>query len=139
MALTPGRYRNVRVAACSVGVVAGLFLVALSLLPGKPIYPGSLVAVLFVAVFPLFGWAVIERAVAQSRRPPAPAPVERFQQRQQRVLHPPVGRPVRRRSALPASASRRRSPRRRPVGTDDGVHPQPPRPAGTCRLQLLPR
>jgi hypothetical protein len=69
MSLVEGRYRTARVVACSIGVAAGLVLVALSFLPGKPVYPGGLVAVLFVAVFPLFGWAVIERAGAQFGRP----------------------------------------------------------------------
>lgn len=54
--------------ACAVGATIGLILVLLSFLPGAPIYPSGLVIVLFICIFPLFGWAVIERAVGQTRR-----------------------------------------------------------------------
>jgi hypothetical protein len=64
---TPGRYRTARLAACAVGAVLGLLLVVLSFLPGEPIYPTGLVSVLFICIFPLFGWAVIERAAGQRR------------------------------------------------------------------------
>ena len=64
-----GRFRTQRLAACALGVGIGLLLVVLSYLPGAPIYPGGLVAVLFVSIFPLFGWAVIERSSTAARRP----------------------------------------------------------------------
>ena len=64
-----GRFRSQRLAACALGVGIGLLLVVLSYLPGAPTYPGGLSAVLFVSVFPLFGWAVIERAFTAARRP----------------------------------------------------------------------
>ena len=65
----PGRYRDARLAACSVGAILGVIMVALSFLPGRPVYPSGLVIILFVCVFPLFGWAVIERAAGKTRRP----------------------------------------------------------------------
>lgn len=68
MQATPGRYRTPRLAACAVGTTVGLLLVLLSFLPGTPVYPSGLVIVLFLSVFPLFGWAVIERAAGQTRR-----------------------------------------------------------------------
>jgi hypothetical protein len=69
MDTTPGRYRNSRLAACAAGAVLGVIMVALSFLGGQPVYPTGLVIVLFVCVFPLFGWAVIERAAGRARRP----------------------------------------------------------------------
>lgn len=65
----PGRYRTPRLAASAGGAALGLTLVALSFIPGQPVYPSWLVGVLFVSIFPLFGWTVIERAVGQTRRP----------------------------------------------------------------------
>lgn len=56
-------------AASAAGATLGLTLVVLTFIPGQPVYPTWLVAVLFVSIFPLFGWAVIERAVGQTRRP----------------------------------------------------------------------
>jgi len=64
-----GRFRSQRLAACALGVGIGLLLVVLSYSPSAPIYPGGLAAVLFVSVFPLFGWAVIERSFTAARRP----------------------------------------------------------------------
>lgn len=68
MQATPGRYRTSRLVACAVGAGTGLVLVLLSFMPGAPIYPSGLVIVLFISTFPLFGWAVIERAAGQTRR-----------------------------------------------------------------------
>lgn len=70
MQANSGQYRTARLTACAVGSVVGLLLVVLSFLPGQPIYPSGLVIVLFISVFPLFGWAVIERAAGQIRRRP---------------------------------------------------------------------
>ncbi len=65
----PGRYRTPRSAAAAAGAALGLTLVALSYIPGQPVYPSWLVGVLFVSIFPLFGWAVIDRSIGQARRP----------------------------------------------------------------------
>lgn len=64
-----GRFRTQRLAACALGVGIGLLLVVLSYLPGAPLYPGGLGVLLFVSIFPLFGWAVIERSFTAARRP----------------------------------------------------------------------
>lgn len=66
-AATP-RYRTPRLIASALGASLGFSLVALSFIPGQPVYPSWLVGVVFVAVFPLFGWAVIERSAGQARR-----------------------------------------------------------------------
>lgn len=68
MQAMPRRYRTPRLAACAIGAGTGLILVVLSFMPGAPIYPSGLVIVLFISVFPLFGWAVIERSLGQPRR-----------------------------------------------------------------------
>lgn len=65
----PSRYRTPRLVASAAGAVLGLTLVGLSFIPGQPVYPSWLVGTLFVSIFPLFGWAVVERAVGQARRP----------------------------------------------------------------------
>lgn len=63
------RYRTPRLVACAIGAAIGVILVLLSYVPGSPVYPSGLVIVLFVCVFPLFGWAIIERTAARARRP----------------------------------------------------------------------
>lgn len=64
----PSRFRTPRLVACTAGAVLGMVLVTLSFVPGKPLYPSGLVVVVFLLVFPLFGWAVIERAHRGRRR-----------------------------------------------------------------------
>lgn len=65
----PGGFRTFRLIACGLAGALGLALVLLSYLPDKPIYPSGLVIVVFVSVFPLFGWALIDQIRLQAGRP----------------------------------------------------------------------
>lgn len=67
MSAATSRYRIPRLVASAVGVVLGISIVVLSFIPAKPIYPSWLVGVVLVSSFPLFGWAVIERAGGHAR------------------------------------------------------------------------
>jgi len=61
-------WRRVRVVAGLIGAAFGFVVVVLSLLPGAPYLPDGVEFIPFVMVFPLFGWAVIERAQDQTAR-----------------------------------------------------------------------
>jgi NADH:ubiquinone oxidoreductase subunit 3 (subunit A) len=61
-------WRRVRVIAALITAALGSIVVVLALLPGGPYLPDGIEFVPFAMVFPLFGWAVIERAKSQSAR-----------------------------------------------------------------------
>lgn len=60
--------RLVRVVVALTGAAFGFIVVLLALLPGAPYLPDGVEFIPFVMVFPLFGWAVIERALDQAAR-----------------------------------------------------------------------
>jgi hypothetical protein len=60
-------WRRVRVIGALGGATFGLLVVLLSFLPGAPLLPNGVQFIPFVMVFPIFGWAVIERAQQQAR------------------------------------------------------------------------
>lgn len=61
-------WRRARVIAALLGAALGFFVVVLALLPGGPYLPDGVEFIPFVMVFPLFGWAVIERSQSQTAR-----------------------------------------------------------------------
>ena len=61
-------WRRVRVVAALIGAAFGPVMVVLAVLPGAPYLPDGLEFIPFVMIFPLFGWAVIERALDQAAR-----------------------------------------------------------------------
>lgn len=61
-------WRGVRVVAALSGAAFGFVVVVLSLVPGGPYLPDGVEFIPFVMIFPLFGWAVIERAQDQAAR-----------------------------------------------------------------------
>lgn len=61
-------WRRARVVAALIGAVFGFIVVVLSLLPGAPYLPDGVEFIPLVMIFPLFGWAVIERAQEQAAR-----------------------------------------------------------------------
>ena len=64
-----GRHlETARLAATAVAVTTGLVLIGLTFVPGPPLYPSWLVAVPLVALFPLGGWVLVERAVRRVGR-----------------------------------------------------------------------
>jgi hypothetical protein len=62
------RWRRIRVVAALIGAVLGALVVVLAVLPGTPYLPDGVEFIPFVMAFPLFGWAVIERAQTRARR-----------------------------------------------------------------------
>jgi hypothetical protein len=61
-------WRRVRVVAALIGALFGFVIVVLAVLPGAPYLPDGLEFIPFIMIFPLFGWAVIERALDQASR-----------------------------------------------------------------------
>lgn len=61
-------WRRVRVVAALAGAAFGFLVVVLALLPGAPYLPDGFEFIPFLMLFPLFGWAVIERARDQAAR-----------------------------------------------------------------------
>jgi hypothetical protein len=60
-------WRLFRVVVALVGAVFGFVVLLLSLLPGAPYLPDGMEFIPFVMAFPLFGWAVIERAQTRAK------------------------------------------------------------------------
>lgn len=60
--------RRIRVVSALVAAGFGLLIVVQSLLPGAPYLPDGVEFIPFVLAFPLFGWALIERAQLQVAR-----------------------------------------------------------------------
>ena len=57
-----------RVGVALCGALFGFVVVALSLLPGAPYLPDGVEFIPFALIFPLFGWAVIERSLVKAAR-----------------------------------------------------------------------
>jgi hypothetical protein len=59
-------WRKARVVVALIAAALGFIVVVLALLPGAPYLPDGVEFIPFVLAFPLFGWAVIERATDQA-------------------------------------------------------------------------
>lgn len=73
--------RRVRVVAALSGAAFGFVVVVLSLVPGGPYLPDGVEFIPFVMIFPLFGWAVIERAQDQAARRKKGQPSQKWYER----------------------------------------------------------